>query len=399
MTHKVMLAVRALNIGGAERQFLELVKKIDHDGFDVVVVTLREGTLDAEIAGLPRVRHVSLQKRGRWDLLVLWRYARLIRSERPDVVYSFMFDMNVFSAVAVRLARSGTRLVWGIFGSEPDFSQGPRFLRSLFVLKRWLEGAADVITSDSVRGFEFLRKYGFALRNPQVVFSGTDSTRFAPNAEARAAFRREFQLADGDIAVGIASRLVHMKGYPVLAQAARDLVAEFPTLRFFAIGYGDDRVREESTAILGEHAARFTWLGKVQRPEVVLAGWDIYCSSSLYGEGFSNSIIEAMSCSLPVVATDVGDAAIQVGPTGVIVPPGDAGALRAALRTMILDPRRAELGRAARQRVLENFSAERMVRSTEDILRQLATGSRQFRNTHPLLASTSADPTGAKVLP
>lgn len=387
MKRKVLLAIRALNIGGAERQFLEVAKKIDRSRFELTVLTLRRGTLDGELIGLSGVRHVSLEKRGRWDVGVLRRYAALVDDLQPDVVYSFMFDMNVFSAIALRLARHRPRLAWGIFGSEPDFARGPRFLRTLFLLKRWLERSADAITSDSVRGFSFLRKYGFRLRNPQVVFSGTDAGRFRPDAAARAAFRREHGLGDDDVAVGISSRLVHMKGYPVLAEAARELLAELPQVRFFAMGYGDERVRAEATAILGDQAGRFTWLGKVGQPERVLPAWDVYCSSSIYGEGFSNSIIEAMAAGLPVVATDVGDAAIQVGDTGIIVPPGDARALCAALRRLILDPRRLELGRAARQRVLDNFLADRMVRSTEQVLESLATGRAEFAAAavHPLL--------------
>ncbi|MFH1741489.1 MAG: glycosyltransferase, partial [bacterium] len=105
-----------------------------------------------------------------------------------------------------------------------------------------------------------------------------------------------------------------------------------------------------------------------QFPEVSLNGWDIYCSSSVYGEGFSNSIIEAMAAELPVVATEVGDARVQIDGTGSLVPPGDIDALYSALRMMILAGNRTELGAMARRRVLDQFTSATMVANTERAL-------------------------------
>lgn len=367
----IVLAIRSLNIGGAERQFLELVKKLDRRHFALTVVTLREGALDSEITADPSIRMVRLAKRTRFDLSFLARFRRVIDETRPDIVYSFMFDMNVFAALATWLARHRTMLVWGIFGSEPKFAEGPRFLRALFALMWLLERRTDLITSDSVRGFGFLRKYGFQLRNTATIFSGTDARRFNRSPDARQRFRSSHGLLDDDIAVGICSRLVAMKGYPVLAKAAKRLLVEFPHVRFFAVGYGDDRIREECVGMLGDVAPRFLWLGKQERPEALLSGWDIYCSSSIYGEGFSNSIIEAMACELPCVVTDVGDAAIQVGETGIVVRPGSVDELYAALRRLIEDDARDVRGKQARARVLERFTAEAMAAGTASAMTAL----------------------------
>jgi len=374
MKMRLLLAVRSLDIGGAERQFLELARKLDKTRYEVSVVTLRAGVLDHEIGSDPSVAFSCLDKRGRYDIGCAFRYAAVIDAFKPDVVYSFMFDMNVLSALSVWLSRHRPRLAWGIFGSEPDFRRGPRFLRVLFLLLKTLEGRADLVVSDSVRGLEFLRRYGFRLRASQVIFSGTDTHRFQRRVTCRASFRSRFGLAGDDVAVGICSRLVHMKGYPVLALAARQLLSEFPNLWFFAIGYGDERIREDAVRVLGDKSERFVWLGKQEHPEEFFSGWDIYCSSSVYGEGFSNSIIEAMASELPVVATDVGDARIQVGESGLIIEPGDAQALEGALRAMIRNQGRSRLGAAARRRVLENFSADVMARKTGLIMEQLTVG-------------------------
>lgn len=370
---KLHLAVRSLHLGGAERQFIELAKAIDKSRFDVTVVVLRAGVLDSELISRG-IKLTVLSENGMRDPRAFLRWRRLIDLELPDVIYSFMFDVNVCSVIVRQIARARPKLVWGIFGSEPDFANGPRFLRSLFSLLRLLERRADLITSDSYRGLEFLDKYGFHLSNSSVIFSGTDPERFRRDEQARAAFRRQHGLKDDVIAIGICSRLVHMKGYPILATAARRILLERNDVYFFAAGGGDGRIVAECDRVLGAERKRFTWLGRILQPEACLSGWDLYCSSSLYGEGFSNAIIEAMACELPCVATDVGDARRQVGDTGVIVQPGSEEALYQGLNKMLTAPDRSARGGAARQRVIEHFTHTKMVRRTEAALAHVVEG-------------------------
>ncbi|MBE3143162.1 MAG: glycosyltransferase, partial [Planctomycetes bacterium] len=100
---------------------------------------------------------------------------------------------------------------------------------------------------------------------------------------------------------------------------------------------------------------------------------DICCSTSIFGEGFPNVVGEAMACGIPCVVTDVGDSAMVVGETGRVAPVSDIEALAQALRTMILlsDAERSALGEMARQRILSNFSLQRMISNTETALAAL----------------------------
>ena len=105
----------------------------------------------------------------------------------------------------------------------------------------------------------------------------------------------------------------------------------------------------------------------------LMASLDIGTSSSSYGEGFSNSIGEAMSCEVPCVVTDVGDSAAIVGDTGAIIPPRDSQALREGWRHMLHlggEGRRA-LGRAARERIERHYSIEAIVRRYEQFYSSL----------------------------
>lgn len=108
-------------------------------------------------------------------------------------------------------------------------------------------------------------------------------------------------------------------------------------------------------------------LGETTDIARLLAACDLTVSNSAFGEGFSNALLEGMSCGLPAVATDVGDAREIVGDTGLIVPPGNPEALAEAINSLLEEPEESRLRRRerARDRVIEKFSLEVAVEKFE----------------------------------
>ncbi|MEW6399961.1 MAG: glycosyltransferase, partial [Bacillota bacterium] len=174
--------------------------------------------------------------------------------------------------------------------------------------------------------------------------------------------------------VGTAARLTYQKGLDILMEAAARVLAGEPRARFVIGGEGPERPRLEEMIRAHGLEGRVTLAGFVQDVPAFLAGLDIYVLSSRY-EGLPLAILEAMAAALPVVAADVGGVAEAVvdGLTGLLVPPGDAAALAAAILALLRDPERVRsLGRTGRERVEAQFDAELMAARVVGVYRQAA---------------------------
>lgn len=368
---RVLLLIRSLDVGGAERQVVDLAKGLQRRGHEVLVATFYQaGALAEELDG-EGVRRIALGKRGRWDVLpFLMRLRRLLVCERPDVLYSYLGIPNTLSALLVRTI-TGVRLIWGVRASNVDLRRYDSFVRLAFFLECRLSHIPDLIIANSVAGKKYHAGKGFPSDNLIVIPNGIDTDRFVPDPGARTKFRSEWKIEDNEILIGLVARLDPMKDHANFLKAAAIVRKQRLDVRFACIGDGAPQQR----AILKDMASELglaealIWMGVQTDINAVFNGLDIACSSS-YSEGFSNVIAEAMACCIPCVVTDVGDSAALVGDTGIVVPARCPQALAdGCLRKLAdLQTARRQNEERARQRIVENFSVEKMVSATEKVL-------------------------------
>ncbi|MFN3388350.1 MAG: glycosyltransferase [Allosphingosinicella sp.] len=366
----IFLLARSLNIGGAERQLVHLAAGLHARGEEVVVgLFYTGGVLDAELEARG-IRIVDLRKSGRWDVPAFLKRVRgAIAEVRPSVVYSFLGTANIVAA-AVRPFAPRFRMVWSIRASDMDPASYDWVFRLNYGLECALSRSADLIISNSHAGRDYAAGHGFPRERIAVVPNGIDTDRFRPDPALRAAKRAEWGLGEGETAIGVLARIDPMKDHPVFLRAAALAARARPELRFLCIGEGDPGYLAELKRLAGELGLedRLLWTGRSTDPVAALNGLDISCSSSAFGEGFSNAVGEAMACALPCVVTDVGDSARLVGDTGRVVPPRDPEALAAALLAEADAPGGGN-GARARQRIVQCFSLDAMVERTLALLR------------------------------
>ena len=358
----VVLLARSLEVGGAERQLVGLARGLRERGHLVkIVLFYRRGALlaDLEGSGIPIV---DLRKAGRWDIVrFLLRGAVALRRERPQIIYSFLGGANLV-ACAIRPFVRGSRFVWSIRASNMDLDSYDWVRRLAYRLECRLSRTPDLIIANSSAGAAHSVGNGFAHDRIVVIPNGIDTDRFKPDPGRRAAQRSAWGLRGNQIAVGLVARLDPMKGHKIFLKAAQLAGSKNPEMRFFCVGSGPQMQSLELIADELGLGDRLVFTGESE-PVAALNALDIACSSSLWGEGFSNSIAEAMACGLPCIVTDVGDSGQIVGATGTVVPPGSATAIANAIlrQAELLASHRADEPRA---RIIENFSMSMMVENT-----------------------------------
>jgi glycosyltransferase involved in cell wall biosynthesis len=361
----ILLLGSSLNIGGAERQMVQLAIGLKARGYKVAVALFYcGGILDRELIerGIPIV---DLGKRSRWDLVgFLRRLAGVLRAERPDLVYSFLGAANIVAA-AVRPFAPRFRLLWSLRASNVDLDHYQWATRVGNRIERALSRSPDLIVSNSRAGLEHAALQGFPRERILVVPNGIDTDRFRPDDRSRREARARWGLAGGEIAIGVLARIDPMKDHSTFLRAAEKVAALRPGIRFLCIGEGAGDYLRQLQALAGTLGIsdRLLWPGPAVDPVPALNGLDIVCSSSSDGEGFSNAVAEAMACGRLCVVTDVGDSAYVVGDAGLVVPPRDPAALASALLSA-LDRLGPEASERARERMVSQFSVDLMVERT-----------------------------------
>ena len=358
---KITHIITGLEAGGAETMLLKLLSGLNAPGESAEVISLApEGPLAAPVRalGVP-VTSLGL-KGGLAALLGLPRLIRELRRSAPDIVQCWMYHANLLGGLAARVGVSAP-VLWGLRQSDLDPALSKR--STIMVAKlgaRLSFRLPRKILCVSESAHRVHAALGYDDTRMVVIPNGFDLARFRPDAEARREIRAGLGIGPGDILIGLAARFDPQKDIGnFLAACARLSV---PQARFVLCGSGMDRGNGALMAMI-ERAGlreRVHLLGRRDDMARVTAALDLAVSSSAFGEGFSNTLGEALACGVPAVATDVGDSRLIVGTAGRLVPPRDAAALGAGIEDLIgLGAEgRAALGRQGRERMARDYGLE-----------------------------------------
>lgn len=353
---KVLHIITGLNVGGAEAVLLKLRGPLRERGFDDEVISLTDvgplGEAIAQTGAAPR--GLGLGPRSPFRTSTgLPRLMAWIRAAAPDVIQTWMYNADLIGGIAAR-ASSRAPVVWNI--RQTELVKGSSATAGLS--RRLCAALSRVIPEQIVCNSEAGRRLhvalGYAPERLLVIPNGFDLDAYAPDPAARREVRRELGLPDDAPVVGLVARFDPHKDLPTFIEAARHLHAARQDVRFVLCGHALDdtnRTLARWIASLGGGAS-FLLLGRRHDMPRLLRAFDLLALSST-SEGFPNVVGEAMASEVPCVVTDVGDAALIVGDTGRVVPPGDARALAHACAALLALPAeaRGRLGRAARERV------------------------------------------------
>lgn len=370
---KVAFLVRSLEYGGAERQVVTLANALDKTCFNVTILCLYSGgELEKQLDD--RVNLIGLKKRDRWDILpFLLRLYQVLKDLKPLVLHGYLSTQNLLTILFKPLFPS-TKMFWGIRATKVDFSRYGWLAALLFRLECFFSRFADLIIVNSQAGYNYHIMQGFAVDKMVVINNGIDTNLFKIDLQSRIKTRSEWRVSSQEVLIGLVGRLDPMKDHSTFLQAAALLTKNNQNISFACVGDGGESYIKKLHQLAEQLEVnnKIKWEGKRTDIAEVYNAFDIIVSSSCEGEGFANAIGEAMACGVPCVATDVGDSALIVGDTGVVVPPQNPEALALALQHLIdlSYKQRIELGKKAQRRIEENFGIKQLVEKTAVYLRK-----------------------------
>lgn len=332
-----------------------------------------------EEAGVP-LRHLNMRSLPSIAGGLL-RLRRLMCDRDPDVVQTWMYRANLIGGCAARSA--GYPVVWGIHHSTLEVLPLPsRMLVYLGgLLARWVP---DFVINCSSRSAQIHGKLGYAAAPGAVIFNGYDPEVFRPLGEQRSETRKILGISDETFVIGTIGRWHKQKDMPTLLAALAITVDRGVPAKCLLIGRGlgeSDAELMQAVRVAGCESSILALGRRSDVPDLARA-MDINVLASCGGEAFPNVVAETMLSGTPNVSTDVGDAAMMVGETGWLVPPRDpqklAEAIERAWREWAQKPEAWQRRRsAARERIADNFTFERMANAYRGVWIKVAEGKRR----------------------
>ena len=362
---KVLYLIDKLELAGAQRHLIALLKRMDRSRYEPTVACLmQEGSLAEEVRalGVPVMALGVKRIYGLSGVLGLVKLTWLLKRERIDILHSFMFSENILGAMAAHWAE--TPMVITCRRDTGILSEGkPRHFFAYRLTNRWVDRilcVSEAIRSLVIRTERTLEAKVLTIPNGAQIEASV-------SAKKKAEERNRLGVAKDALIVAIVANLSWVKDHETFFKAAQRVKREQPNVRFWVIGEGALRKKLEKQVASLKLQQEVRFFGRVADPKPLLSLADISVNASV-SEGMSNTILESMALGIPVVATDVdgNPETVSDGKTGLLVPPKNPEAMAQALLRLLRDSSlRAQMGEAGRDRIRQSLSLERMVQANE----------------------------------
>ena len=369
MPKRILYVHGVSEIGGAEKELLRLLERIDRTRYDPLAVCPPGGPLFDELERLK----VSVYPMS----LPAWRKLR----DLPAIPQSVRSLARLIKELSIELVHVNDYW-WGPLATLASKSAGvpcvvhirqeiePRRVNQY----RLRTPRKLIAVSEGIRKVAVAA--GVAPDRIAVLYSGVDRSESVDETKGdRKRIRERHGLSEEQLVIGTIANLFPRKGCEVLIAAVGEIAPRNPDLHCLIVGGGDRSYRDELNRLVRERGLneRVTFAGFQGEVPAYLAAMDVFVLPSLM-EGFGIVLLEAMAAGRAVVASAVGGIPeiVEDRVTGFLVPPKDPHALAEKVQCRLDHPEvRGEMGDAGRKRVSERFSVERMVSEVERLYGEL----------------------------
>ncbi len=359
----------SLETGGLENGVVNLINHMNPDLFEVSVCCLRKmGNLSERIERSRR-KVWLINNGGENSIPSIFRLIKLFKNNKVDIVHTHGWATLLPGFVSAKLSE-----VPIVINGEHGILIADKKRR--VIAQKLLFQMVDcnlTVSKDLVSRIS--RIFNIDKDNFYPIINGVNLLNFQKRSDViRQKIRSEIGVGKNGFLVGSVGRIVPVKRYDLLIDAIELLLREGSDVYLTIIGDGPLKTALQNRIAQKELENRVFLLGRKENVADFLTAMDIFVLSSDF-EGISNTILEAMTSSLPIVATRVGGTPeiVDDNRTGLLCEPNDINSLASSLARLITDNNlREKMGLEARQDVEARFSLNRMVREYEDIYLKLA---------------------------
>lgn len=381
---RVTFIAGGLGKGGAEKQFLYMLRALQNADAQVQVLTLTQGEYHEQSLAQLGVQPVSVGQSNNPALRIA-RIVELMSAFRPHFVQATHYFSSFYAAMAGRLTRTPSI---GAIRSDATMD-----VRNVGRIGPWLLRLPTVMLANSFNARENALKMGLKPNRALVLHNVIDIAAFDRQFTATA----PLVLESGRVRIVTVGRMVPIKRTERFLQALADARQQNPAIEGVIVGTGPEEARLRETAkTLGlapdEKDGWVHFLGERSDVPQILAFSDIYALTS-DREGFPNVLLEAMAASIPIIATPAGEtpALVKHGVNGLLVPFDDQKALcEAVIQLAASVGLRRKLGSEGRRIVERQYGFPRLEQNLLEVYRTIATQQKRADTLAVLDAITAA---------
>ena len=299
-----------------------------------------------------------------------FHFFRKLKDIKPDVIQTWMYHADLFGGLIARLG-GFKNIFWNIRHTNLSIGESNFFTILIFKISSLLSFIIPKkIICCADKSLEVHNKNGYDFSRMIVVPNGYNTSVYSPNKALRLQTRLDLDLSKKHVVLGMIGRFHPQKNHLGLIKTLSIVKNSFDEFKFILVGRDLNSSNSKLNNEIKNHNLESNILMLDQRSDIpaIMNALDINVLSSSGGEGFPNVLPEAMSCSVPCVTTDVGDAAKIVGSTGWVVPPNDNDALAKTILVAINEFKNNSKSWAlrkenCRKRIVDNYSLAKMIKN------------------------------------
>ena len=366
--YKVLIITDNLIRGGKERRLIELLYGLNAEYPIQIVLVLLGNIIDyPEVFQIPNVEVHVYEREIKKDPRVFFKLYSICRKFKPDIIHSWGSMPSIYALPIAKLFR--IKFINAMISNAVCEKGSKNWIRARLTFP-----FSDVIVSNSKAG---IIAHNAPWKKSKVINNGFNFNRVS-KLESREAILNKYSITSTFV-VGMVGAFYNRKDYSTIIEAANELLGKRDDLTFVLIGDGPN-LEKSKLLVKGNYLNKVKFLGQQENVESIINVFDIgvlTTNNIVHKEGISNSILEYMALSKPVIATDGGGTSeiIQDNQTGFIIKPGASSQLAEKIEYLLNKPQKAiEMGKKGKIRVAEEFGIEKMVKTTYELYQDLMTG-------------------------